>query len=85
MVVAPRRHVAAFYDLDVGEQRQIWDVVGALRQRIAGRLPVTGFMVGFQDAVDGDSQSHAVVHLVPKLADAGATLPPEIDWVPLDS
>jgi len=85
MVVAPRRHVAAFYDLDVGEQRQIWDVVGALRQRIAGQLPLTGFMVGFQDAADGDSQGHAVVHLVPRLADAGTTLPAGIDWVPLDA
>src|SRR5258708_894932 len=32
-VIAPRRHVAAFYDLDVEEQRMIWESIGEIRQR----------------------------------------------------
>src|SRR5919198_770182 len=45
VVVAPRRHVAAFYDLDVQEQRMIWDAVGEIQKRIASALKVEGFDV----------------------------------------
>src|SRR5215471_6075631 len=43
LIVAPRRHVATFYDLDVGEQRHIWEVLSALRERIGSTVPVKGF------------------------------------------
>src|SRR5258706_6441968 len=45
VLVAPRRHVAGFYDLDVGEQRQIWEVLNELRKRITLSLHVEGFDV----------------------------------------
>jgi diadenosine tetraphosphate (Ap4A) HIT family hydrolase len=85
VVVAPRRHVAAFYDLDVGEQRGIWDVLGMLRERIAGTLPVAGFDVGFHDAGPDNPEGHAVVHLMPRVAGTPARLPGNIEWVVLDS
>jgi diadenosine tetraphosphate (Ap4A) HIT family hydrolase len=85
MVVAPRRHVVAFYDLDVGEQRYIWDVLGILRERISATLKVDGFDVGFSDGAVNDPDAHAVVHLVPRFAGAKVELPAEIEWVALDS
>ena len=85
VVVAPLRHVTAFYDLDVAEQRNIWDVIGILRERIAGTLPVTGFDVGFQDAGAEDPEAHAVIHLMPRVTGAPIRPPGNIDWVVLDS
>jgi diadenosine tetraphosphate (Ap4A) HIT family hydrolase len=84
-IVAPRRHVAAFYDLDVAEQRHVWDVLTLVRKRIASTLPVTAFDVGFQDAGAADPDSHAVVHLIPRVSGAQPALPGNIDWVSLDS
>ena len=43
VVVAPRRHVAEFYDLDVGEQRQIWEVLGELVSHGGGATPRPAF------------------------------------------
>ncbi len=85
LVVAPRRHVATFYDLDVGEQRHIWDVIGVLRERIAATLQVEGFDVGFRDGDQGDPDAHTVVHLVPRVKGAPRALPDGIEWVDLDS
>jgi diadenosine tetraphosphate (Ap4A) HIT family hydrolase len=85
MVVAPRRHVVAFYDLDVGEQRYIWDVLSILRERISATLKVDGFDVGISDGAENDPDAHAVVHLVPRLAGAKVVLPADIEWVVLDS
>jgi diadenosine tetraphosphate (Ap4A) HIT family hydrolase len=83
-LVVPRRHVAAFYDLDVGEQRHVWEVMGLLRDRIASTLPVQGFDVGFQDGDAGDQDAHAVIHLVPRVGGARVTLASDIEWVNLD-
>lgn len=84
-IVAPRRHVGAFYDLDVGEQRHVWDVLNLVRKRIASSLPVASFDVGFQDAGAADPESHAIVHLIPRVAGSRLALPANIDWVTLDS
>ena len=50
VVVAPRRHVAAFYDLDVQEQRAVWDLVIAAREQITASLKVETVHIGFADA-----------------------------------
>jgi hypothetical protein len=63
----------------------VWDVIGVLRDRIAGTLPVAGFDVGFHDAGTDDPEAHAVVHLMPRVSGAPARLPGNIDWVILDS
>ena len=84
MVVAPRRHVAAFYDLDVQEQRMIWNALAQLRQRIAPPLSVEGFDAGFVDAPAGDELDfHTHVHLVPRIAGQEVALPRDAEWVDL--
>jgi diadenosine tetraphosphate (Ap4A) HIT family hydrolase len=85
VIVAPRRHVPAFYDLDVGEQRYIWDVLGILRERISATLKVEGFDIGFSDGQHGDPNAHTVVHLIPRIPGSHVELPANIEWVALDS
>ncbi|MCX6627071.1 MAG: HIT domain-containing protein [Candidatus Solibacter sp.] len=84
LVVAPRRHVAAFYDLDVQEQRMIWDALSELRQRIATSINVTGFDAGFVDAPVGDEADfHAYMHLIPRIHGGSVSLPRDAEWVDL--
>jgi diadenosine tetraphosphate (Ap4A) HIT family hydrolase len=80
MVVAPRRHVTAFYDLDVEEQRVLWDMVTEVRNRISAALIVKGFDVGF---VDGprSSHSHAHVQVIPRTDGDSIELPLGVQWV----
>ena len=84
IVVAPRRHVAAFYDLDVQEQRMIWNALDQLRRRISASLSVEGFDAGFVDAPAGDELDfHTHVHLVPRIAGQRVALPHNAEWVDL--
>jgi diadenosine tetraphosphate (Ap4A) HIT family hydrolase len=84
LVVAPRRHVAAFYDLDVQEQRMIWIALDQLRRRISACLSVDGFDAGFVDAPAGDELDfHTHVHLVPRIAGQRVALPRDAEWVDL--
>src|SRR5260370_18029293 len=84
LVVAPRRHVAAFYDLDVQEQRMIWNALDQLRRRISASLSVEGFDAGFVDAPAGDELDfHTHVHLVPRIAGHRVALPRDAEWVDL--
>jgi hypothetical protein len=64
-VVAPRRHVAAFYDLDVQEQRMMWDVIGEIRKRVTSSLKVEGFDSDFADASSDDKDlAHENIQVV---------------------
>lgn len=82
IVIAPRRHVAGFYDLDVQEQRAVWNMVGAVRKRIAASLKVDGFDIGFEDgSPDDENPAHALVHVVPRTPGEALQLPVGIDWV----
>jgi diadenosine tetraphosphate (Ap4A) HIT family hydrolase len=84
LVVAPRRHVAAFYDLDVQEQRMVWDAVAQLCQRITESVPVEGFDAGFVDSpMGGQPDFHAYVHLIPRIPGKRADLPRDAEWVDL--
>ena len=84
LVVAPRRHVAAFYDLDVQEQRMMWDALAQLRRRIAESLAVAGFDAGFVDLPAGeDLDFHAYVHLIPRMAGQSVERPGDAEWVDL--
>ena len=85
VVVAPRRHTPGFYDLDVGEQRHIWEVIALLRTRIAATIPVVGFDIGFQDGAPDDPAGHVVLHVIPRVGGAEPHLPGGIEWVALDS
>jgi diadenosine tetraphosphate (Ap4A) HIT family hydrolase len=86
VVVAPRRHVATFYDLDVQEQRMLWDLVGEIRKRIALSLKVDGFDVGFSDASPEDEgAAHAHIHVLPRIPGEVIELPPGVQWVDVNS
>jgi diadenosine tetraphosphate (Ap4A) HIT family hydrolase len=86
IIVAPRRHVAAFYDLDVQEQRMIWDALAQLRERIKASLTVEGFDVGFADATAAENGSgHAIVHLIPRVPGETYERPHGVEWVDLGS
>jgi diadenosine tetraphosphate (Ap4A) HIT family hydrolase len=85
VLVAPRRHVAAFYDLDVQEQRMVWDALGQLRERIKTTLSVEGFDAGFVDAPQGDEgAAHAFVHLIPRIRGESYDKPRGVEWVALE-
>src|SRR5215472_5512846 len=64
IVVAPRRHVPGFYDLDVQEQRMIWETLRELRDRIRRSVSVEGFDAGFVDCAGEPAHTH--VHLIPR-------------------
>jgi diadenosine tetraphosphate (Ap4A) HIT family hydrolase len=83
VVVAPRRHVPAFYDLDVQEQHAIWNVMAALRERISAMVNVQRFQAGFVDAAAGSEPAHTHVHLVPLIAGQRLELPAGAEWVEL--
>ena len=84
LVVAPRRHVAAFYDLDVQEQRMVWDAVEQLCRRIATSIHVEGFDAGFVDSPAGyEPGFHAYVHLIPRVPGQRVDLPGDAEWVDL--
>ena len=79
MVIAPARHTAAFYDLDVQEQRAIWDIMREIQKRLKGEMDLAGVHVGFEDGQS--EQDHSCVHLIPKPLDRVVDLPAEIEWV----
>jgi diadenosine tetraphosphate (Ap4A) HIT family hydrolase len=83
--VAPRRHVASFYDLDVQEQRFIWDMIRDLRKRISQSLDVKSFDAGFVDVLAGSEPAHTHVHLVPRVPGEAPNRPDGAEWVDLGS
>jgi len=74
MVVAPRRHVLTFYDLDVQEQQVVWGLVGEIQKRIASALKVDGFHVGFADGTEAHP-IHAHIHVVPRSPETACGCP----------
>lgn len=86
LIVAPRRHVAAFYDLDVQEQHMIWDALRQLCRRVTTSMNAEGFDAGFVDAPVGEKLDfHTYVHLVPRIPGQRVTLPRNTEWVDLGS
>ena len=82
-MVAPRRHVATFYDLDVQEQRAIWDLLREMQRRVAESFVVEGFDAGFVDVPAGVEAAHTHVHLIPRIAGETAERPVGAEWVDL--
>jgi diadenosine tetraphosphate (Ap4A) HIT family hydrolase len=74
--------VAAFYDLDVQEQRMIWEMLRELRQRISESIAVEGFDAGFVDPPAGAEPAHTHVHLLPRVRGESAERP-AAEWVDL--
>jgi diadenosine tetraphosphate (Ap4A) HIT family hydrolase len=79
ILVAPRRHVPLFYDLDVEEQRRVWDAVQSIQERIRAALDVKSFHVGFAEGEPG-GDGHVYIHVLPR-SPAVTSLPPGVQWV----
>jgi diadenosine tetraphosphate (Ap4A) HIT family hydrolase len=77
VVVAPHRHVAGFYDLDVEEQRGLWDLVSEVRKHVMAAQHVESVAIGFEDCEE--DQGHTHVHVVPRRP--SVELPAGIEWV----
>ncbi len=75
-VVAPHRHVAGFYDLDVAEQQGLWKLVKEVRTHVIAAERVRDAIIGFDDAQD---QGHTQIHVVPRRPDV--ELPFGVEWV----
>ena len=80
VTIVPRRHVPGFYDLDVQEQRAVWDLVGSVKAEMAKSMGIASVQLGFEDSPPG-IDGHAVVHLVPVRAGRVPNLPGGIEWV----
>jgi len=80
VLVAPRRHVLNFYDLDVHEQRMVWNLVADIQKRISAALKVDGFDVGFADST-AEAPGHAHIHVVPRPPGETLALPAGVEWV----
>lgn len=77
VVIAPRRHVPSFYDLDVSEQGGFWVLVSEVKKHILAALNIQSAAIGFADC-EAD-QGHTHIHVVPLRA--GLELPAGIQWV----
>ena len=77
VVLAPSRHVASFYDLDVEEQRGRWSLVYEVRRHVMATFLVKSTSVGFEDGEEDQGQSH--IHVVPNRP--GVQLPFGIEWI----
>ena len=84
LVLAPRRHVANFYDLELVEQRALWNALSELCERIGATLDVSSFHAGFVDCTSGEQACfHTYIHLVPRVAQQPLSLPGGAEWVKL--
>jgi diadenosine tetraphosphate (Ap4A) HIT family hydrolase len=84
LIVASRRHVAAFYDLDVQEQHMLWEAISQLCRRIAASVATDGFDAGFVDAPASIALDfHSYLHLVPRIPGQNVELPRDAEWVDL--
>ena len=79
VLVAPARHVATFYELDVQEQQAIWGIIGEIQKKLAGEMELVGLDLGFQDGAP--EQGHTHVHVVPRTPGPRARLPQGPEWV----
>lgn len=66
-LVIPRRHVASIFTLPPAETSALWELVGAVREMLAGELHPDGFNIGLNDGeAAGQTIAHAHVHVVPR-------------------
>jgi diadenosine tetraphosphate (Ap4A) HIT family hydrolase len=66
-LVAPRRHVADFFDLSANEIAAVFQLVFQIRSRIAAERCPTAFNVGVNvGAAAGQTIMHVHVHVIPR-------------------
>jgi diadenosine tetraphosphate (Ap4A) HIT family hydrolase len=66
-LVIPKRHVESLFDLDAGEQENLWIFVADVRNRLKQELSVTAFNIAVNDGASaGQTVPHAHVHIIPR-------------------
>jgi len=69
MLVAPKRHVADWFDATADEQREIWLAVDAIRRRVDAERAPLGYEISFDlDPAGRATSRHLHVHVVPTYA-----------------
>lgn len=68
-LVVPRRHEADYFALTRDEQTAVWELVNAMRDRLAGEHRPGGFNLGVNvGAAGGQTVGHVHIHLIPRYA-----------------
>ena len=68
-LVVPRKHVASIYNLNSEEQKAVWNMVAAVRERLVNLGGSSGFTIGVNDGLTaGQTIDHAHVHVIPRRA-----------------
>jgi len=69
VIVAPRRHVADFFDMTAEEQRAVLALLNEARRLIQAKHSPDGYNVGVNvGKAAGQSRMHVHVHLIPRYA-----------------
>ena len=59
--------MATIYELSIGEQKALWELVGEVRDRLLTGLKPDGFNIGFNDGLAaGQTVPHAHIHVIPR-------------------
>ncbi len=68
-LVVPRRHEPDYFALTHDEQTAVWNLVNAMRDRLASEHRPGGFNLGVNVGVaGGQTVGHAHIHLIPRYA-----------------
>jgi diadenosine tetraphosphate (Ap4A) HIT family hydrolase len=66
-LVLPKRHVVSLFDLPAEAYAAVWEMVAAVRAKLAADLNLHGLPVGLNDGTAaGQTVPHAHVHVIPR-------------------
>lgn len=66
-LVVPARHVRSLFDLPPDAQRDVWNLVREVRERLAAETGAKAFTIGVNDGeAAGQTVEHAHVHVIPR-------------------
>lgn len=66
-LVVPRRHLASYFNLSLGEQQAMWQLVAQAQARLEREHRPAGFNVGINvGEAAGQTVGHAHIHVIPR-------------------
>jgi diadenosine tetraphosphate (Ap4A) HIT family hydrolase len=66
-LIAPRRHIASFFDTKPEEREEILQLIDSCRKDLVVRRNPAGFNIGINDGIAaGQTVMHLHVHLIPR-------------------